>query len=148
MAERSIHRVRVTLGGETVELPWASRDLLLDQLRTLDSMRPVVDSFEAVGTSRPVVLKHQQKVALLQVIEAWGGELPLGLLDLPEGISELCAALDDDLQDDPGADRVGGGVRGSRLVPLDERGASGWAEQAVPTPPTNSTSKAQCCCDP
>jgi hypothetical protein len=29
-----------------------------------------------------------------------------------------------------------------------ERGASGWAEQAVPTPPTNSTSKAQCCCDP
>jgi hypothetical protein len=30
MSERSIHRVRVALSGETVELPWASRDLLLD----------------------------------------------------------------------------------------------------------------------
>jgi hypothetical protein len=95
--------VRVTLGRETVELQWASRDLLLGQLRPLDSMRPVIDSFEAVGTSRPVGLKHQEKVALLQVIEAWGGELPLGLLDLPEGISELCNALHDDLQDNPPA---------------------------------------------
>ena len=72
MAERSIDRVRATLGRETVELPWASRDALLDQLRPLDSMRPVVDQFEAVGTSRPVALKHQQRVALLQVIEARG----------------------------------------------------------------------------
>jgi hypothetical protein len=101
MAERSIHRVRVAVGRETVELPWASRDLLLDQLRPRDSMRPVVDVFEAVGTSRPVVLKHQQRVALLHVIEAWGGELPLGLLELPEGISELCLALHDDLRDNP-----------------------------------------------
>jgi hypothetical protein len=101
VAERSIHRVRVTLGGKTIDFPWASRDLLLAKLRPLDAMRPVVDQFEAVGTSRPVVLKHQQKVALLQVIEVWGGELPLGLLDLPEGISELCMALHDDLQDNP-----------------------------------------------
>ena len=70
MAERSIARVRIALSGETVELPWASREALLDQLRALDAMRPVVDLFKAVGMSRPVALKHQPKVALLQTIEA------------------------------------------------------------------------------
>jgi hypothetical protein len=94
VAERSIHRVRVTLGGETVELPRASRDALLEQLRPLDSMTPVIHAFEAVGTSRPVELSREQKVALLQAIKVWGREVEGGL---PEGLFELRNALHNDL---------------------------------------------------
>ena len=64
-----------------------SRQELLEQFRHLDSMKPVRDAFEAVGTSAPVLLTREQKADLIQVIEHWGSQVAGGLTDgLPEGI--------------------------------------------------------------
>ena len=46
-------------------MPWQSRQELLDQFRHLDSMRPVLDAFERVGTSPPVTLSRKEKGELL-----------------------------------------------------------------------------------
>lgn len=92
--------VRIPQSRVTIELPWASRDALLEQIRHLDSLRDVRKAFEDVGTSRPVDLTQTQKGALIEVIEHWGGEVPGGLTDgLPDGIFELRNALHDDLHD-------------------------------------------------
>ena len=56
------------------------------------------DTFEAVGTSRPVLLMHEDKAGLVEVIQFWENEIE-GLGSLPEGIVELRDALQDDLQD-------------------------------------------------
>jgi hypothetical protein len=61
-------------------------------------MHPMRDAFEAVGTSRPVVLTHEDKVGLVEVIRLWADEIE-GLGSLPEGIVELRNALRDDLED-------------------------------------------------
>lgn len=66
----------VPLSRGTIALPWQSRQELLDQFRHLDSMRPVLDAFEAVGTSEPVTLTEQQKGELLGVIEFWARQGP------------------------------------------------------------------------
>ena len=101
---RSIHRVQIALSRETVELPWSSREALLDEIEHLDSMRDICEAFQAVGTSQPVRLTQAQKKALTLVIDVWGGEVEGGLTDgLPEGIFELRTALLADLQDNPPA---------------------------------------------
>jgi hypothetical protein len=101
---RSIHRVQIALSRGTFELPWSSREALLDELAHQDSMQDIRDAFQAVGTSRPVKLNQAQKMALTLVIEVWGGEVEGGLTGgLPEGIFELRNALLDDLHDDPPA---------------------------------------------
>ena len=56
------------------------------------------DAFEAVGTSRPVLLTHEDKVGLVEVIQLWENEIE-GSGSLPDGIIELRDALQYDLKD-------------------------------------------------
>jgi hypothetical protein len=95
---RSTDHVQISLGRETILLPWPSREALLEQLRHLNSMWEVRKAFEDVGTSRPVPLAQEQKADLLQVIVHWA-EAEEGYDRLPEGIFDLRNALHDDLHD-------------------------------------------------
>lgn len=88
-----LDRVQVTLSRGPVELPWDSRDALLDQFLHLDSMKPILDAFEAVGASTPVKLTQEQKSDLLGVIEFWMNQV--GQPQLPAGVFELRNALHD-----------------------------------------------------
>ena len=96
MAERSIDRVRIAVGRETISIPWDSRQALLERLRPLDSMREVVATFWGFGTSRPVTLTPQEAADLLDVLSAWADEVG-GYSGLPDGLAELWHALVDDL---------------------------------------------------
>jgi hypothetical protein len=100
---RSIDRVQIPLSRETIDLPWTSREALLEQLQHLDSMWEVRKAFEDVGTSRAVALTQQQKSDLLQMIVHWA-EGEEGYDRLPEGIFDLRNALHDDLHDAEGAE--------------------------------------------
>ena len=98
MAPRSLDRVQIPLSRGTIELPWESRQDLLEESRRVAGMHPMRDAFEAVGTSRPVVLTREDKVGIVEVIRLWADEIE-GLGNLPEGINELRDALRDDLED-------------------------------------------------
>ncbi len=95
--KRHIDRVRIPLSRGTIALPWASRQALLDQFRRIPEMRPVLDAFEAAGTSQPVALTQEQKGELLGIIMSWASED--GYKGLPEGIVALVKALRDDAHD-------------------------------------------------
>jgi hypothetical protein len=97
--ERHNDRVRIALGRGIVELPWASRAALLNEIRNLESAKPIVDAFEAVGTSRPITLAPEQKGLLIELIESWGTYTRFALKGLPEGPFELRNVLHDDLHD-------------------------------------------------
>jgi hypothetical protein len=84
---RRIQHFQVALAVNTVELPWASRSRLLDRLREHDAGLKVVLAFEAVGSTRPVLLEPAGKRVLLQVIEAWYSEVTVK--GLPAGVWEL-----------------------------------------------------------
>ena len=88
MSRRSINHVQISLSRGTVELPWESRQELLEESRRVEGMHAMRDAFEAVGTSRPVSLTREDKVGLVAVIDLWA-----------EGIVELRDALRDDLHD-------------------------------------------------
>jgi hypothetical protein len=60
---------------------------------------PIIDAFEAVGVSRPVVLTREQKGLLVESIDFWGNQTHGGLRELPEGLYVLRNSLHDDLQD-------------------------------------------------
>ncbi len=98
MAPRGIDRVQIPLSRGTVELPWESRQDLLEESRRVAGTHPMRDAFEAVGTSRPVLLTHEDKVGLVEVIQLWENEIE-GLGSLPDGIIELRDALQYDLKD-------------------------------------------------
>jgi hypothetical protein len=70
--------------------------------RVSQGRRDASDAFEAVGTSRPVLLTREDKVGLVEVIQLWAKEIE-GLGSLPEGIVELRDALQHDLKDTPEA---------------------------------------------
>jgi hypothetical protein len=106
VTERHNDRVRIALGRGIVELPWASRVALLDEIRNRESAKPIVDAFEAVGTSRPVTLTLEQKDQLVDLIESWDTQTERGLKGLPEGLFELRNALHDDLHDAPRDSRL------------------------------------------
>ncbi len=81
-----------------VSIPWSSRDALLEQLETRDSIIDVPDvrdAFLAAGTSRPVRLTDPQRLALRKVITFWANETGGSYDDLPEGIQDLRNALHD-----------------------------------------------------
>jgi hypothetical protein len=90
-----LDRVHVATSQRTVVLPWASRDALLEQMRHLDTMTPVVDAFEAVGASVPVRLTLEQKARLVDVVRVWADQAD----ELPEGVPELRDELRADLHD-------------------------------------------------
>ena len=84
-------------GRTDIELPWESRQELLEKSRRVAGMHPMRDAFEAVGTSRPVSLTREDKVGLVGVIDLFAGDTEGGFGGLPEGIVELRDALRDDL---------------------------------------------------
>ena len=97
MAARLNERVKVQLGRELITMPWDSRQALLGRLRPLEPMQPIIAAFQAVGTSRPVTLKPEEKEPLLRVVEAWLEEVDAP--GLPSGIFDLRNPLHDDLAD-------------------------------------------------
>jgi hypothetical protein len=102
MPSHQIDHVRIACSRGIVEIPWDSRNALIDKIRQLDLATPTIDTFENVGVSQPIVLTHQQKIELIELIELWGDEVigEGGLRDgLPEGIFDLRNKLIDDLHD-------------------------------------------------
>lgn len=98
--------MEILLTRGTFELPWASRQALLEQIGDLESIRSLRDAFERVGTLRPVTLSREEKVDLVEFIQDWAASLVGGYADLPEGLYELRRALVGDLdktgeEDDP-----------------------------------------------
>lgn len=92
--ERSNEWVSVLSSRGSVRIPWASRQELLDRLSIVFGTEAIIDAFEAVGTSRPVTLKADDKSLLLEVLEHWLREV--SAKGLPEGIFELRNELIDD----------------------------------------------------
>jgi hypothetical protein len=98
MEDRGIDEVRIELPGGTVSIPSSSRDRLLEQLETRESIADVPDvrdAFQAAGTSRPVCLTDPQRLALRKVITFWANEMGGSYDELPEGIHDLRNSLHD-----------------------------------------------------
>jgi hypothetical protein len=89
--------IEVALSRDTVTLPWASRDSLLEQF-TRGTGKEIRTAFEASGASRPVKLTLEQKAELVRVIETWH-RIVGGYGGLPAGVFNLRNALLDDLAD-------------------------------------------------
>lgn len=98
MPER-LDQVTIPLSRETIELPWDSRTALLEQIKHLESCRPIRDAFDAVGATRPVELTPEQKGTLIEIINHWSTQVRGGYDSLPEGLGNLRHALHDDLHD-------------------------------------------------
>jgi hypothetical protein len=79
----------------TVEIPWDSRDALLERLRREGDADEIIAAFQAGGATRPVKLKPEAKRRLLTSCEAWLMEATTH--GLPPGIFELRNALHDEL---------------------------------------------------
>jgi hypothetical protein len=94
---RRIRHFRVALSRNTVELPWASRAPLLERVRKHDQGLQVVIAFEAVGSTLPVRLEPAGKRVLLQVVEAWLGQVTVD--GLPAGVWKLRNELQNELAD-------------------------------------------------
>ena len=84
-------------GGKNVRLPWASRDVLLEQLRRTEGTEGITKAFEDAGSSRPVTLTIEQKALLIRVLEDWA--MTSSFDRMPAGLSGLHNALSDDLHD-------------------------------------------------
>ncbi len=92
-------RVTIPLSRGDIVLTWDSRESVLEQLKHLDTCQPIRDAFDAVGGTRPVELRREQKITLFQIIEFWANETSGGYDGLPDVIYELRNALHDDLHD-------------------------------------------------
>jgi hypothetical protein len=73
LTARRINRVLIAglRDATTVEIPWESRQALLDRLRREGDADPIIATFEAVGTTSPVKLPKEAKRRLLDTCEAW-----------------------------------------------------------------------------
>jgi hypothetical protein len=94
---RRIQHFRIALSRTTVELPWTSRKPLLERVNKHDEGLKVRLAFEAVGPTRPVVLEPAGKRVLLEVVEAWLGEVTVDRL--PRGVWELRNELQNEFAD-------------------------------------------------
>jgi hypothetical protein len=94
---RRIKYFRIALSRNTVELPWTSRKPLLERVNKRADGLQVRLAFEAVGSTRPVRLEPAGKRLLLQVVEAWLGEVRVDRL--PSGVMELRNELLNELAD-------------------------------------------------
>ena len=98
MPER-LDRVAIETSRAPVELPWASRDKLLHEIRNLDGADAIRTAFEAVGASRPVPLNDDNKKLLIEAIDGWAKGVTVD--ELPAGIWQLRNALADEFHDKP-----------------------------------------------
>jgi hypothetical protein len=97
-AQRRIDLVQVQLSrGKIVPLPWQSREALLEQLSSHESLLWLVDDFKGAGTSRPVVLTPEQEVPLMELIDLWVHGNGDSWNELPDGVHELRNELTEDL---------------------------------------------------
>ena len=95
-----VDRVTITMGRNDVMITSACRAALLSKLRTVRRAAGVIQAFEAVGATRPVELRIEQKATLYSFLDAWSGiETPEGFTDMPPGLLGLRNALGDDLHD-------------------------------------------------
>jgi hypothetical protein len=94
-----LDRVQVALSRGIIELPWDSRDLLIREIHHLESAKPIIYAFNAVGASKPVTLEREDAATLYALIDHWATQVRLG--GLPEGVWELRCALADHLSDRP-----------------------------------------------
>jgi hypothetical protein len=83
-----VNRVSIETLQTVVEIPWRSRQDLLERLRT-ERWPKLVDRFEAAGAVSPVVLDGVEKEFLARVLTAWLAEADR----LPPGLFELRRAL-------------------------------------------------------
>jgi hypothetical protein len=72
----STHRLnRGVIAGSrdatTVEIPWDSRQALIQRLRTEGDADEIIDAFHAVGTTRPVTLSKEAMRRLLATRKRW-----------------------------------------------------------------------------
>jgi len=93
-----LDRVAIAYSRGTVEIPWDSRDALLERLRHLDSAEGIRNEFVAVGASRAVQLNRSEVILLTKSIDAWTASAG-GRQNLPTGIAELWEALWQDIRD-------------------------------------------------
>jgi hypothetical protein len=93
MPER-LDRVAISTKSGIVELPWASRDRLLHEIRNLDGADTIRHAFDAVGAARPVPLSDSDKALLVAAIDGWAASVTVD--ELPEGVWKLRSALADD----------------------------------------------------
>jgi len=91
-------RVAIATSRDVIELPWASRDSLLHEIRHLGgNAKPIRAAFEAVGASRPVELSRADQTTLFSAIELWADSVTVEAL--PPGIWRLRCALADQLDE-------------------------------------------------
>ena len=86
-----LDRVTISLWHGPFELPWSSRNELLEEMARVDDSGEAIRAFHGAGASSPVRLDRADKEMLVRVIETWFDEV--GKRDLPHGIWELRAAL-------------------------------------------------------
>ncbi len=91
-----LDRVRVATSLGTLELPWDSREILLERLEGIDGARAIIDAFVSVGASRPVELGREEAGLLVSAITSWAHFA--GALRLPPGLWDLRNALAEDLR--------------------------------------------------
>jgi hypothetical protein len=92
--ERNTHAT-VQAGSGTVDLPWLSRDKLIQRVRYAARGNAVVEAFNAAGETDSVLLTADQKRVLLDELLAWAKDVTT--LGLPPGIDDLLRALEHDL---------------------------------------------------
>ena len=88
-------RVTITLWLGPVEIPWDSREQLVEEMSSLEGTEQVVRAFDAVGASAPVRLGRPEKELLIEAIDRWAADV--GAEELAVGVWDLRCALVDDL---------------------------------------------------
>jgi hypothetical protein len=88
MEASRLDRVLINLAGEVVQITWAERDTLLEELAFAAETKPIRVKFEAVGASRPVELDADDRAHLRKALDEWGSDRLQ-----PDGIARLHAAL-------------------------------------------------------
>jgi hypothetical protein len=97
VGERNNEKVTILLSRAAVVIPWKRREQLVGRIREVSGTDSLIDSFEAVGTSRPVELNQDDKDLLLLIVRRWLEDVSAE--GLPEGIFDLRNALIDDAHD-------------------------------------------------
>ena len=90
-----LDRVHVATSDSGIEIPWTTRDQILEQLRQRRDALPIIRAFEAVGATRPVELDTNGKALLIEALGSWIDRARED--ELPAGVAELRAALLEDL---------------------------------------------------
>jgi hypothetical protein len=90
---RANERVEITTGRESVKVTWEERQELLDRIWQAANGAVLGGKFEAVGTSRPVVLEGEDVDLLDTIVGVWDQDAG----DLPEGIRRLREMLQAEL---------------------------------------------------